>query len=238
MFSARKLFEQVMRVSNLWHVEVLTFELDSLLSQSTQKNIIEYVRCFYNEGYNPVSVVEALSEQYPCVQSASMRHNGDAWGTLFVSAYKPIALLNDEMLISAEGRLLPKSFYQPWTGDALHADLAMINAKKLALLVSDSSMHALLDTYAITIESIHTITLYDAKRSLYIRGTSQLLQNKDLVARCIALQDRVKQERALQNKRVVWNVDARFENQLIISTGKGGALWQSCLMKMYLQPLM
>jgi hypothetical protein len=191
------------------------YVFDDRISFSATQNYLNVSKKLEKNGsVDPAALVDLL----PGIASIIIQQNTCTQKQLFFYAKEPVILLNDSLVLTADGTLVQKNDYQEHylsTLPSILVNQSLLASKQLPkdflsfFLKIDEQY---LKIYRWTVHSKHRIAVVIPDVDIEILFTTMSSSPNALLERCIRLHEMIKHER-LGKKNIY---DARFDNQIIV----------------------
>ncbi len=206
-------------------VHYVTYSFDSQLSPSAQETISQFVRFFEYQGeYNPTAIVAQLPQEFPCIKSISVRHLPYHVAQVAVAAHDPVIRINDDCVLTEKQTIISNSYYALFVINELPelsvaAPVPSTVSEQIMLAIKRCMKESVFEQYALSFVGEHEWYLCDKNDpSFTLVCDTETFPIQDR----IATYQRVKKKIKNRVNAKKWMADVRFDNQIILSMGKGG----------------
>jgi hypothetical protein len=210
-----------------------TVIIDNKLTLSAQQEIYEYIKRIHGTdpqaGHNAHVLLAKLKSIYPFIQRVRIKFKAPGHATVSVSAQRPFVIINSKQIITQAGVLALAHYYTPTSYQACCAlqacpsEVTRENAQLISKFVRGLPAHIRQDFSCLW----HNKTLIYMRNKLHDHGmpslailaradtvfSDRLLNGIDLLRALI---------RSRHRSKSYYSIDARFEDQLVLSHEKRG----------------
>jgi hypothetical protein len=200
-------------------------DIDTILSEQTKQNIIDFVQKTYNQKEKIEDFIQAIQQKFPVIASAKASLGNAETMNIFILGEKPCIQINTNLIASQSGLLFDryvfsqeslidlKQFNYP---DVFHLD----RLDDQTILFFKKIPDSLFDAYTINWLSHEEIWLHHKEKEHHILVSSAWDMNKEDLVFCDKIHDQsIKKENEADKRRkkskAKWACDLRFKGQVV-----------------------
>ena len=207
-------------------VQYVTYAFDQTLSPELQREIVAQVALFENDGsYNPRTILETITQQFPCVQSVAVHCRASNTALVEVAAHDPMVRINGTHVLTDSKMIIPDRSYALYVIDALPSfSMAAVLPDECSDRMMDAVRSCIKDRifeqYTLSWVNEHELYFHDMNDpSFSMLCDAVSLPTHSTLISYEQLKNSIKNRKSATNR---WVADLRFDDQIIVSGDKGG----------------
>ena len=206
---------------SLFSVDRFTYAIDSLVTESTQQDIITYVQQIpKNQSLSFQELAYKIKKQFSFIDKITIEYLAPGIVYIAYNAQKPLSVINNSLILTEQGYLYNKDIFLSLIIKQLpHITLPSLqkNITQSLVTIINNIEPVIFSQFTLSWINDAKICLYDKEhRQFSIIFNKNQLPNEKLLNHCAYIKQGLQEQNIFTNTKKHYVADIRFEDQIVV----------------------